>query len=1386
MFSNSDLVEYLKTSNDISLQSVVIAEWNMNVPGNIKKVGNYRYRPNDISSIYKNIPNTFDLEDSGDYYTNAELSYEQIQNTYNTNDTLQLFQSLDQKKSLYYSLEDCLKPFRPRSGINKMSFFDKKYIPTNVMFGNNAPRYYMSSRNDIFKYWSSYRKENGTERGIANKTINGINYIEDSCPFVVYKESVPCNRIVVKMQTNVGQNDPGNFQDIVGTDSSPFYGNQNKTIPNKFKVQILKNNNWIDILNVDQNSRRLDDSDIIGPDGYLELSYLNNEWFLKSESVDYNTSFVTKISDPIKTTKIDNTFFYNEFDYIDGIRVVVLSMNKFDSVFDLIEMSPRLSVNISNNVLDFQITKTMSDMSQGAIPVGQLLASNGTVTIFDEELAFNENNENSIIKNYLNKNIKFVFYENIYNDDLTINYFIPIKTLYSDNFPQATDDGSTISISLRDFYFYFESQTAPRMLLTDVSLSFAISTLLDSVGFSNYTFKRIGSEKDPIIPYFFIAPDQSLAQVLNELAVSTQTAMFFDEYNNFTIMSKNYIMPEAGERDSSFTLVGTNNQQQLNGITNNQENLDVIKNKPLSLDLPNIISISSQDKKIYNDGKINYTSRYIQRSYGSIKQSTLVDKEKTWIYKPSLLWEASGEDVLKTINSQVDKQSSFVLGAVPINSDLSISIPSVSNGSIINNTVDLGENVYWLTKHKGYFYSSGEVIRYDAVQFNVTGIGNVWISGNQEYQEYMASLPFNGKIYPTGLIRILANPYYETIDGETKIKNGPVFEHGRGQFGTLIASHTAGISNNWTEDTYLRGCNMKSNYLFTTSPEIEYPIDLTVGAAGVNNTLVKKCSRTGIIKNFMTSNYLTETELNSLQSTQTGTIQSSALVMSGPSFSSTDTPVDFISYVYKPLDSSYKHFGTRMRIVGSVNTSEDRLQTPIGSTTYYQVPTTQPNQSTNIGGGSGGLGIMINPETNNGYYFEIIALSEKNIESYLKIKSDGSSENNISNIVFYKIKKDSAGNAIPIKLWSGLTNILVDDGRFTGQYRMSGEENPTVYDLAVEHSNVGTTRKFYLYINNKLVGIVDDTDPLPVYNNVSLFVRGSSKCMFENIYALNENYSQNTVFNVADSISSVFGANEINANSALRKYAMSGVVQSTYLEGISSLQPPKYNMYYDEFGSIFREVAYFNVKYDKAYPALYAKISPTPNTTKGYVVSGFQADSYGAEFLVFNATDSALNLDETGGNYLKIQGITFTQDTTYTVSVDDYFNKKSNFAELDNLDNNTIRSNLVSIQDYNYIKQSRLNHGISSFTLETPYIQTLSDAENILGWIVKKSMKPKKLVGAQIFSLPILQLGDVVQIDYNKDGVDLICSPDKQFVIYNMDYQRNSNGPSMTVYLAEV
>lgn len=1436
MFVNEALKTHLQTSATVRLQSLILAEWNMNMPDNFYKLGNYRYRPADNTSQYFTLPNDFDQLDSGNYFTGATDADVVIDGGFTDSDTPQLFKSIKDKMKMIYSLEDCLKPFRPRSGINKPLYFNNRFLANSGASMAQRPRYYMPSRYDEFKYWTSYRTENNVERGIAKNISNGLYYIDDAVPFVVYKENVPANRIVIKVQTNVGDVDLGPFATATASVADPLFGPLNKTTPSRWKVQYLQENSWVDAYSFRETDTRISGEPIINTDGYLELEYglvipeeykssfifaerlssdtllpeisingyaylvIENEgdrgtfyiwinggyvtftpqyeWQLGSEEVANNTNFVTDLTSPdLFNNDISGSPTYREFQYLRGIRVVVDTMNKFDSTFDLIEMSPRLVVDISDKVIDFKITKTLSDIGITSLPVGQLLASNGTISLFDDDQAFNDQNNLSIISDYVRKNIKFNFYEVILDVD-GFDYYVPIKTLYSEGFPQADVTAGTLSINLRDFFFFLESMPAPRLLTTETSLSYAITTLLDYIGFTNYSFKRTEGESDPIIPYFFVAPDQNVAQVLNQLALATQTAMFFDEYNNFIVMSKGYLMPTLEQRSTDFVFSGSNNQTDT-GVTENAT----------SGNLPNIISIASKDKKIYNDGKINYTSRYIQRSYGTIRQSSMVDQNKTWIYKPALLWEVSGTDNTKTINEVASKQGSYVLGAMPLNSNIPSVAPTVVNHAITNNLMDLGENIYWLTRYNGYLYSNGEIIRYDAAEFNITGVGNVFISNNQEYQKYFASIPFNGKIYPTGLIRIYTVPYYETVDGINRLQSGAVVEHGRGQFGTAITSHTAGINDYWSNNEYVRGCNMQAGYMFTTQldQDVTYPAT-TVGAAGVDNVLARQTTRNGVIKNFMANNYLTETSVNNLKSTETGTIQSSALVMNGPSFKTTETPLNFISYVYKPLNNAYKHFGTRIRVVGKIENNINRTQTPIGSTTYYQASGVQPDQNVNIGGGSGGLAILLNPETNNGYYFEIIALTEDNVTSYLKLNTKGEAEKSINNVVFYKIKKDSSNNdAIPVKLYGGLSKILVDDGRFTGQYRMAGEENPTVYDLSVEYQDIGKTRRFFLYINNKLIKIVDDKDPLPIYNNMALFTRGSSRCMFENIYALSENYSQNSVFTVGETLASSLSEGKINANESFRKYAMSGVVQSTYLSGVSAQEPPKYNMYFEEFGSIMRECAYFNIKYDRAYPALYAQLSPTFNRIKGYTTSGFRADSYGAEFLIFNATDKALSLDETTGNFLRIQGITFTQDTTHELSVDEYFKKRGNLADPEFKGDTLVYSPLVEKIKYDEIRQSRIIYGKNDFSIDSIYIQTPDDAEELMGWIINKIMHPKKSIGINMFSIPTLQLGDIVTINYKDSAnLDLVTPDSTRFVVYNIEYSRGVEGPDMTAYLSEV
>ena len=1438
MFVNETLKTHLETSSTIHLQSLVLAEWNMNMPDNIFKLGNYRYRPTGSDVQFRTLPLTFDPLDVGNYYTGATDADIVVDGGFTDTGVPQLFTSTKEKMKMIYSLEDCIKPFRPRSGINKASYFNNRYLANSGASMTQRPRYYMPSRYDEFKYWSSFRTENNIERGIAKNVSNGLNYIDDAVPFVIYKEKVPANRLIVKMQTNVGTVNLGTFTNNSGTFPDPLFGTANKTTPVRWKIQYLNENNWVDAYSFDENSVREGGLPIIPEDGYVELEYglkipnayastfvftetltsetllpevslngyaylvIENEnerglfyiwdganqeydtfvpeygWILGSGVLNKNTKLITDLTNPdLFINDANNSTTYREFEYVRGIRVVAETMNKFDSTFDLIEMSPRLVVNISDKVIDYSIKKILSDIGITSLPVGQLLASTGSLSLFDDDQAFNENNSSSIIANYIRKNIKFMFYESILDVEGD-EYSIPIKTLYSEGFPQANVTAATLSLELRDFFFFLESMPAPRLLTTQTSLSYAISLLLDYIGFSNYTFKRVADENDPIIPFFFIPPDQNVAEVLNQLAVSTQTSMFFDEYNNFVVMSKDYLMPTESQRPTDFVLSGSNNQSDIGVVENSS-----------SGKLPNILSIASQDKKIYNDGKINYTTRYIQRSYGSIRQSTMTDQGKTWIYKPSLLWEVSGSEATKTVNELASKSGSYVLGAMPLNSDLVGVAPSVVGNVLVNNIMDLGENIYWLTRYSGYLYSNGEVIRYDAAEFSITGTGNVWISSNQEYQKYFASLPFNGKIYPTGLIRIYATPYYETVDGVTRLQNGPVVDHGRGQFGTSVVPHSAGINSYWTNTDYVRGLDMQTQYLFTTQLDEDITLPNTVvAAAGVNNTTARQSTRNSIIKNFMATSYLTETDVNSLLSTQSGTIQSSALVFNGPSFKTTEKPLNFVSYIYKNLNNAYKHFGTRLRIIGKIENNTSRTQTPSGSTPYYQISGSQPDQNVNIGGGSGGLAVLLNPETNNGYYFEIIALTEDNINSYLRLDQNNKAEISINNVVFYKIKKDSSTNeAIPVKLWGGLAKILVDDGKFTGQQRISGEENSTVYDLSVEYVDIGSTRRFYLYINNQLIKVVDDTDPLPTYNNMALFVRGSSRCMFENIYALSENYSQNTVFTVNESLGQVFGDSSIDVTESFRKYAMSGVVQSTYLSGISAQQPPKYNIYFEEFGSIMRECAYFDIRYDRAYPALYAKLSPTFNNVKGYTTSGFYADSYGAEFLIFNSTDKALNLDETTGNFLRIQGITFTQDTTHELTVDEFFKKRSNLSDPELVGNTLTLSPLVEKSKYDNIKLSRLTYGKNEFSIDSTYIQTQDDAEEMMRWIINKVMVPKKSIGVNIFSIPTLQLGDIVTIDYkDSSGLNLVAPSSSRFVVYNIEYSRSLEGPSMTVYLSEV
>lgn len=1398
MYSDPDLKSHLLYSSTIKNNALIIAEWNLNYADNIKQIGNYRYRPLESSSPFYNPYPSFDITDASGAYTGATDADIVVDGGVSSDDVPITFKSIKEKNNLLYSLEDCFGRFRPRSGINKFVYFnDKTLIPHANNKMHLRPRYYTADKDDKFKYWTSFRTENGVDRGISKTGISGP-FIDDAAPFVVYKDKVPANRIIVKMQTGVGSID---LSSVLGYED-PFFDPQNSKTPSSWKIQKLTSNNiWEDLIGFGDMPVN------IASDGYVELGYglivpeeyrdifvyagtyslksslptmsvngysylikTNNSdkgtfaiwldelldyalfepqygWYENSQSISSKTQYVTDLTNPdsFAPSTEGGELSYREFDYLYGLRLVVKIMNKADSTFDLIELSPRLAVDLSDRTSGYSINKTASDLGITGMPVGQLIASTGSVDIFDYDQAFSENNSNSLVSSLSTKNLQFKFYEIISEvpaqDGNIYDYYVPIKTMYSEGFPTIDATSRSVSITLRDYFIYLESTTAPQIFLTDVTLTYAISVLLDSVGFSNYSFSRVDNEKDPIIPYFFIAPDTSVAQVLNDLAISTQTAMFFDEANNFILMTKNYIMPTADERDTDITIS----------------------------DSANIIGVSQTTNHVYNDGKINYTTRYIQREFSQIKQATKQANEYTWMYKPVELWAIAPSDNITTVNEEPASQSSaYALAAYPLATSLNNLAPTVVNGVVTNNVIDFGEAILTssIGRYNGYFYANGEIIKYDAVEFSVSGLGNVWVADIQEYKDYFSKLTMRGKIFPTGRVRIYAEPSYN-LDGS--LKSGDVLKHGRAQFGTPITSHPAGVSSEWTSGTNFAACEMDYDKLinggtFTT----------TSGKAGTGKLeKAKQTTVNSIIKSYLGSTNIPESVINSLKTTKSnpGSVQSSALVMNGPSFTTVEKPTDLVSYVYKPLSNRFVHFGTRLRIIGKTSATSDVTQSPTGSMGYFD----------QVGGSSGGMAVLLDPTTNNGYYFEIAALTDTKVAT-----TDSSS--NIKNVFFYKVQKqDGAADtakAIPVTLWSGLTSISVDDGNFVGQSRMYTEQVPTVYDLSIEYVNNAKSRTFYLYINGKVIAVVEDTNPIvdKNSNNMAVFIRGSSRVMFENLYALTSNYSQNASSLInAPIASSAFLDRNITTTDSFNKYSLSGAIQQTYLSGISSSTTPEYNIYYEEFGTIMREVSYFNVRFDgKAYPALIAKMAPVQNYLKGYTVSGFTSTPYGAEFLVFNNTDTTLILDDSSGNYLRINGVAFTQQSQNELTVDEYFNKKSDFSSL-KFNGNTISQ---AKKEFNDIKNSRITYGKKDFTMDVPFIQNSDSANEMMDWVIKKIMKPRKSIGIEMFPMPTLQLGDIVELEYIKNDINELS--DSRFVVYSIEYNRNESGPGMNVYLSEV
>jgi hypothetical protein len=1455
MFNDQYLIDHLDTNQGIKVEAGCFIEINQNDLQNIETVGVFKYGDYNESSLRQW------TGDPAKMWVHRNVMTSLQDNKFDLND-YQYFGP--RKKSDYFSLVDCFSEFRPRSGINKLvqpvgdgrTFIDDfKSV--------RRPRFYPAAIEDRFKYWTSWNTDEGPTVGLSNS----VGKITNASPFVVYKEPVAANKITVKIQTGIGESVSTINSQVGGTDplANPALSTipkrwkiQYLDVFNTWQTAMAINNydpavldpttGILDIVYTVKNPNpaalpffvlkgyfdSVEHLPIYAYDGeafcigrnhntigtlwvwldggWRDFGDIDFEWRLADYTMNPEEYSTKDFIDPLvynptmNATRAGGDAYdtYTGIVMMRGLRILVDEMVAKDKPFELIELSPRLFANVSDMVISYSVDKAISD-EDSVLPVGGMSVSNGTVVLSNMDLALNREMEynvatrkGSILANRVRKNTKFLFYEIVREvsvNGVLYDKFVPVKNLYVVDKPVVVSGSEDVSITLRDFNFRFEEERCPNLVLKDCSLTKAVATVLDSIGFSNYifyfgersTYNKDLSPLETVFPYFFVNETQSVAEVLEQLSIASQCAMFFDEYNNFVVMPREHFKsdPQYVLRGGSSRIVGK---------------------------YPNIESIEVNGYTIA-DADITFIHRDIARGTLPIKfvdENTSATRAageagNVTAYKPSSVWD-------------VQKMESATLSAGPLNSYLSANVPTYSPSSpdgVANNTFDLGIYAQYFP-FSGLISMNGEVIEYDAKEYMIGG-RQVWVESQNHLNELVGRSSFtqadgSGQmIFPTGKMRIMSELSVASNGALTVVK------HGRGRFGTTVQSHTAEPAD-WINGPTYKFEDTALDTLYGKLSPTAFTYDRYTDGAhqavipqynAANNYIYNSLhSRNSVMSQApMTISAADVTKL----SAERRIMRSSALSFTGESNASANS----VYMKTKVLPGGhYNLFGARIGIVGKQFAEEQGSisQDANGATTLGTYQMAGDDTLYSVEGGGGGLLIFSNRNwttggkatSNDGYYFEIIALSS----SYSVRDDEGIQEVVFANVNFYKINRGKLGGTgasknVPVKLFSTYADILVTSGSQTVRDRTIPSELTTVYDLAVEAKKVGTfgnyQRVFHLYINDVLVGVVNepgggDTGYFPDWERgpednteIGVFVRGSSEIQVEHLYAVGTESPEPSPVYTNQKI--------MSRPRAFKVFSPSAIYNAGKLDGGRS----KDSIFFEEFGTIAREVKNVVAKFD-VYPVLLSAIAKRPIFDRTFSISGYYADPFEANFMLWSQADRLINLGE-AETTLSIIGLPFADNPEQTLTVDDFLTGEYEGAptNISYDSGNEFRKQLIAARAAG--KTEKIN-------FESLFIQNREFALKMMRWLTGFMGKEMVTLDIEAFGVPHLQIGDIVTVDYDipylteevvpMADVNTPLDPlfvqktipfidnGKRFMIQSISVDRDIDGPNYQLRLVEM
>jgi hypothetical protein len=1351
------LRELLSKADKVSSEHQVIVEWNMNRYRKISQYGLYLGRTGGTVQP----PSAYDSNDLQIVDGSNHIIYDD-----------DYVEESDEDK-FFSNLGSVFEPDRPDAGIvllqkNKdamISVNPLREMSTLSMTAGSA-RFYPFMKNRPYDYFNSAKNMTASPVVTGGRSDKTNGFISDANPFVVYESFIPANKIVIKTQKHV-------------------------SYPRTFYVDVLKESSsttWTQIYSATDSTEM--------SDGKLEIYYNGSTWSTTMSRV----TDITKIYSG--TTQVDR---------IVGLRLRVAKMlvptrssgKKYESSLELIEMSPRVEADVTDYTESFSYDLELSE-SQFGIPVGGIVKGGGNITLSNETNAFIAASALPSLK-MLSPNVEFRFYQKVTasaaGDDLSTSvYTVPLRTLYADSWSNSEDYTTTVALS--DRFKLFQEKNVPDLAFftkNGIPFSVIVLTLLDNCGITGYEFKKTSNaniadnDEDIRIQNFFCDKDQTLMEVLEDLAISTQSSMYIDSSNNLSIMTKERVAQTKDTSLSSSVLATTGTDFWFVGDENFSDT--GVPEYVSSSYVSNISSIQESKILPVTDGDITYHQYGFRKEPGrslldGIPDQYLQDQPAIsvaigsgFLYKTTNLWSVGSDNsavlgaanLIETINDQRLKDN--FTGTIAAFSQEDAIRKMYANATTLAKRrsllIALDRNeIYTIPDYEGYVMVDGEFIEFYGKVFEArtsTSSATKIFFNDEDMTTYISSVgtQLRSSLIPIGLI---VKPEFSVTQNSSGSYVYEVIGDGRGAFNSKVIQHndvnsnidvdTASVNRFSVKIGEVRSKNLTSRPKLSST--IRYNFDDIRGFKGIQQRL-----------NLPAKNRLAYL---------------GHLKISGPKA----LPVDSSTISTASINAQQQNINNKKAdddVPGSGSLSFDDFVFFIGERDVHgqiipirfppNIVTARMRLFSGRKDVNGKNAIASTLSSIAGLAFDV---KKDGTGYYLEVESIGSGKDSVSpravnrNLRFYKMYYNAKGRLAVEMLFAGAVNVQTVVNRDIDI--VTDPEVPTdpVFELSIAINRVGNSARYDIYYGDKKV----NTKPIidVKYNSAGKKVFDRNATIEKNIVVFVRNDSQAIVEYVAAGgiPSSLRGREPLNYNNVFDQMEtqVSRGLAGMIAQGAATkmfYNPTKNGIYYfNDFAKIVRQVKKYEVRYNNG-PARLARLIETSRVNPRYAIRSQEYTPFGAEIVVMNTAPGAIAMSEDTDLPLYIYGIMLEELSTGAVSLVDLFEKDINYK------NKSV--------DLSFNKAV---NGEKTFSLDSAFIQNREQAKRMMGWIARNSSRERLSLDMEIFANPILEIGDKVKVVAKDRGYyqNNAAFGDKTFVVSSISYNVSQEGPSMNVKLIEV